>query len=103
MDIDIFNYGGIYVRDRPVVVEVVVVPIAAVVAVTHITVAIVDAAVIADVRTPIAMIPAIVGIGPAPVAWRPKCTDIGGDDPHPGHPIISGWLVVPVAWRPDVV
>jgi hypothetical protein len=53
------NDGGIDVRDLAVVVELVVIPISAVVATPDIAVSVVHAAVVADVAAPIALVPAV--------------------------------------------
>jgi hypothetical protein len=52
--VNIVNESGVYVRDGAVVVNRTVIPISAIVALAGISVAIIDAAVVADVRTPIA-------------------------------------------------
>src|SRR5208282_140888 len=57
-----------------VIAELIVLPVAALVAEATIAVAIVDAAVEADFRTPIALIPSIRAIAASPVTGRPEIT-----------------------------
>src|SRR6185312_17027654 len=63
------------VGHRAVVVEVVAVPVAAVVAAAAVTVAVVDAAVEAHVATPVAGVEDVDAAAPAPVARGPQRAD----------------------------
>jgi hypothetical protein len=65
------NDGDVDVRDLAVVVELIVVPIPAVVAAANITVAVVHAAVVADVATPIPLMPPVTARVIAPVSGSP--------------------------------
>ena len=65
------DVGDGHVIDATVVVEPAITPVPALVAVTEVSEAVVDAAVKADVRTPITCMPNIQASIPAPVAGRP--------------------------------
>jgi hypothetical protein len=65
-------------RNRAVVIERAMVPVAALVAVSEIAVAIIDTAIEPDIRAPIAAMPAIAASAIAPVSRRPQRTDVGG-------------------------
>jgi hypothetical protein len=87
----------------PVVVEMAVAPVAAVIALAGIAEAIVDAAVIADGRGPVARIEdvIIVRIVPAPVTGGPQQIGSRRHRPVAGHPIILLAVPRPVAGDPD--
>ncbi len=90
------------VVDRPVVIELVSLPAAALVAVTGIAIAVVDAAVEPDVRSPVAAMEAIPARGEHPVAGGPEEADAGRRDPGAGHPVIAPAAPGPVAGGPDI-
>src|SRR5215470_4038854 len=69
--VDVLHDCRVYVRDRPVVVEVVVVPVSTVVTPAHVTVTVIDTAVVADVRPPVATVPPIVAMHPTPITRSP--------------------------------
>jgi hypothetical protein len=73
--IDVADVDGAEIVDSSIVGEDAVVPISALVAYATITETIVDAAVKADVRTPITRVPNIKPLSPTPVARRPKQPD----------------------------
>jgi hypothetical protein len=81
--------AGVHVVARAVVVEVAAAPITALVAVSYIAEAIVDAAIVANVMAPVAAIKVIAVIPVAPVAWRPECALVGSLDPHARYPVIA--------------
>jgi hypothetical protein len=89
--------------DRAVVVEVVSVPIAAVVAVTGIPEAIIDPAVEADMRSPEATMKAITAAIEAPVARRPECAVVGWSAPCARNPVVACRNIAPVAGGPKIV
>jgi len=89
--------------DGAVVEEVVPVPIAAVIAETGITEAVVDASVEADVEAPVAGVEAPAAAVPAPVAGSPECSVVGRGAPCAGNPVVAGGSPAPVAGGPEVV
>jgi hypothetical protein len=85
-----------------VVVEVAAAPITALVAEAHIAKAVVDAAIEANVWTPIATVEAIAAVPEAPVSGSPESADIGSLHPNAGHPVVAGRPPGPIAGRPKV-
>jgi hypothetical protein len=97
------NNGRVYGVYGAIIGELIVVPIAAFIAAADITMPVIDTAVIADVRTPISVIPVIAASRKRPIGRRPERPDVGSDDPHPRHPIVIGGRISPVAGRPEVI
>jgi len=62
--------------------------------------AIVHAAVVANMASPVAVMKDKHAAGPAPVAGRPERSLIGGRNPRAGHPIVPILAVSPIARRP---
>ncbi len=91
------------VVDGSVVVEVVVAPITPVIAYAGITEAVVDAAVIADRRGPVAGVidVIVVRVVPVPVTRRPQQIGSGRQRPVTGHPIIFSVIPRPIAGDPE--
>ncbi len=69
--VDVMNDGRVYVGDGAVVVEVIALPVAAVVAVAGVAVAVVDATVKANVRAPVTAMEEIAAAVEAPIGRRP--------------------------------
>src|SRR5665647_2814532 len=81
----------------------VVVPISAVITETYVAKAVVDAAVISDVATPITAVITIAAAVESPVARGPQSPLVRRVDPRTGNPIIAITGVSPVAGGPDIV
>src|SRR5579883_1967198 len=92
------------VVDGAVVEEGAMVPMAAVIAVAGVAVAIVDAAIEADFAPPIAGMESIAAAGPAPVGGRPQQLRLRRQDPGARHPvvIVLGGIPGPIAGDPDI-
>ena len=101
--VDIGDVVDVDAVDGAVVVEAVSIPVAAMVAVAGVSEAIVDASVVADVRTPEAGMEAIAVTEEEPVAGCPEGSGIGGGDPGSGNPVVASGSVTPVAGRPEIV
>src|ERR1700690_822371 len=84
-----------------VVAELIVAPVAAFVPGATITEAIVDAAVEADFRPPIAVIPGVRAVAPAPITRRPEEANCRWFYPGAGHPEIAFLAVRPITGRPE--
>jgi hypothetical protein len=95
--------GRGHVGHRAVVVQSAVIPISAVIATARISIAVVDAAVVTNVRTPVARVPMVVAVIVAPPGRRPKRTYVRSHNPRAGYPVITGAGIAPVAWRPNVI
>jgi hypothetical protein len=87
--INIVNDVDVYIVHGAIVVEGAPVPISSLVPAAHVTEPVIDAAVEADVRTPIAVMPAIATAAKTPVGRRPEGTDIGSKNPDAGDPIVA--------------
>src|SRR5579862_6135609 len=80
-----------------------VIPICTVVATPRVSIAVIDAAVVTNVRTPVTRVPAVVSVVVAPPGWRPKRIYIRGQHPHSRDPIIAVACIIPIAGRPNIV
>ena len=90
--------------DRAVIVELVAFPVTALITVAAVAIAIVHAAVKADVRPPVAIIEDIAAADPAPVRRGPQDADAGRLDPGARHPVIviDARVPGPVARGPHI-
>jgi hypothetical protein len=100
--IHIVNDRCVHIIHRAVVVKGSVTPIPSRVADPQIAEPVVDATVESDLRTPVAFIPHIHAIAPAPIARSPQSSDERRQYPCARHPIITVVAICPVAWRPDI-
>jgi hypothetical protein len=89
--------------DGAVVVEVVAAPVSAVVTVTGIAEAIVDAAVEADMRPPVAAMEVIAVAVEAPVTGGPERSIVRWRTPDTGNPVVADGSPAPVAGGPEIV
>ena len=101
--VDVCDVDNVDAIDCPVVIEIISIPIAAVVAITGVAEPVVDAAVEADVQAPIAAVEAPAIVVPAPVTRCPESTVVRGSAPCAGDPVIARRSPAPVARGPDVV
>src|SRR6202163_1930201 len=100
--VDVRYVGDVDVGDAAVVKEPVALPIPAEKSRAGITKAIINAAVETDVWSPIAAIPNVEAVIPAPVAGSPKQSD-GSKHPRARNPVVAIVVIPsPVARRPDV-
>jgi hypothetical protein len=100
--VNVVNVRHVHVIYRSVVLEGSVIPISAFIAGTAIAVAVVDAAIKADMRTPVAFIPGIGIAAPAPITGSPEQARFGSHHPRTRHPVVAFIPVSPVARRPQV-
>jgi hypothetical protein len=96
-DVDVHAVNG------AVVVEVVSVPVAAVITVAGVAEAVIDASVEADVEAPIATAPSPAVVIPAPVTGGPEGSVVGRGAPCTGDPVVADGAPVPIPRGPDVV
>jgi hypothetical protein len=101
--VNMVNSGRIHIRYRTVIFHSAVVPISAVVAAARISITVIDAAIVSDVRTPIATVPMVGATIVTPPGRRPERAHIRGHDPSAGNPVITGACIAPVAGRPNVI
>ncbi len=107
VDVDVLHVGvvddgAVHVHDRGVVGEVTALPTTAEEADATVTEAVVNTAVEADMRTPVAAVEDEGAPAPAPVAGGPEQTIGGGLHPDAGDPVIATRTVGPVARRPKI-
>jgi hypothetical protein len=90
-----------HVHDRGVISEDAAAPLAAGKADAPVAEAVVHAAVVAHVRTPVAGMEDVHSVFPAPVVGRPQQAGRGRGNPGAGNPIVAAVLVVgPITGRP---
>ena len=89
--------------DRAVVIEVPAAPIAALVAEADVAKAVIDAAIVADMRTPVTPIKSIMVMRVAPVAGGPERALVGSFNPHAGNPIVAHRGIAPIAGSPKII
>jgi hypothetical protein len=101
--INIVSNRRIHIRDRAVVIHGAVIPISAVVAAARISKAVIDAAVVTNMRTPVAGMPQIGAIIVTPPRRRPERVYPRRQHPRTGNPVVAGVCIIPVAGRPNVI
>jgi hypothetical protein len=101
--VNIMSDVDVDVRYRPVVVEPALIPIGAVIAAAGISIPVIDAAIVADVRTPIARVPMVVPTIETPPRRRPERIYIRGQNPRSGNPIVTSVRIAPGTGRPYVI
>ena len=102
--VNIVNVGDIDVVHRSVVIELAVVPASTFVAMAEISVTVSDAAIEANLRTPIAFMEKESVTTPKPIRRSPEIADFGSQYPRARNPVVVAVIVVigPVARSPDV-
>ena len=102
--VNVVNIGHIDVGDRPVVVIIAAAPVATKEPGAGVAEAIINSAVEADVRAPVAGMPDVKPFIPAPIAGGPKKAGLRGEHPRAGNPEIVPVIVVvsPVTGSPDI-
>jgi hypothetical protein len=98
------NDRGVYTRDRGVVEKLPALPVSTLEASAHVSESIKNAAVKADLLSPVASVPEVNAVAPAPISRSPKETDFGRENPCAGHPVVVAIVIVPgpIAGRPDI-
>ena len=85
-----------------VVPEAAAAPVSAVETDAEVAEAVVDAAVVADVGSPVAGVPEVSVVAVAPVAGRPESAGVGSENPGARNPFVTLAGPYPVAGRPDI-
>lgn len=98
--IGVANDGVVHPNDSRVIGELAPTPLAAHKTHSHVTEAIVDAAVISNVRSPVSGVQDVEAAFPAPIGRSPQRALIGGGNPGSGNPVVSIIAIGPVARRP---
>ena len=102
--VDVMDVAGVYVPHRAIVEKMSVVPAATFEAFPEVAKAVVDAAIEANARTPVAFMKNKSLAAPTPPCGSPEVTHFGRQNPGAGHPIIivSVFVPSPIAGGPDV-
>lgn len=100
--IGVVNDGRIHAHHSSVVREASAAPLAACKADAHVSKSVVDAAVVADVLSPIAIMEEIMSAFKAPVGRRPEIAGLGGGNPCAGYPVVAVVAISPVARGPQI-
>jgi hypothetical protein len=97
------NDGGVHIRDGGVIGKSATSPFATGETDAHVAEAVVDAAVVADGRSPVAFMEEELPAGPAPVGRSPEESWFGRRNPGAGDPEVAIGTVGPIAGSPDQV
>src|SRR5208282_6064763 len=102
--VNIVNDGDVHVVHGTVIEKVSAVPTAAFKACTEIAEAVIDPAIEAYVRTPVAVIENKSIAAPTPIGWSPQETDFRRHHPCARHPVVIADVVIvsPVARCPEI-
>jgi hypothetical protein len=97
-------YGSVYTYYSGVVAETASFPSAAAIAMATITVAIVNAAIKAHMRPPVACVKSVYATGIAPVSRRPVKAGVWRGHPDPWYPVVAAFVIIigPVAGLPYI-
>src|SRR5579863_744519 len=101
--VGVVDDGRVHVNDCGVIGELAAAPLAAGKADAHVAEAIVDTAVEADVRSPVAFVEEELAAFPTPPGRGPQKADGGRGNPGAGNPVIPVGTVGPVAGSPHQV
>ena len=100
--VNVVNVGNVDIVHRAVVVESPVIPVSAFIPDAAVSKTIIDAAVEANVLTPVAVVPQVSVIVPTPVPGGPEIAGFGSHHPCAGHPEVAFVAISPIARRPDI-
>src|SRR5215471_691686 len=100
--IDVVYIDDVHVGHCAVVKELSATPVAAMESHAGIAEAVVDAAIESDMRSPVALVPHVITVIPAPITGSPEDADNRRLHPGSRDPVIAIGTVRPVAGRPDV-
>jgi hypothetical protein len=103
IDICVRNHIRVDVVNAAIVGEIVTVPIAPVIASSHIPKTVIDTAIKSYVSSPKAAVPDVPVAIIFPPGRRPKRTHIRRDYPRPRNKVITCCRITPVARRPQIV
>jgi hypothetical protein len=98
------NDRGVYAHDRGVVEELPPLPVSALEARADVSESIKNATVEADLFSPVASVPEVNAVAPAPISRGPQETNFGRENPRAGHPVIVAVVIVPspIAGCPEI-
>src|ERR1700688_3672041 len=100
--VGIVNDRHIDVVYRPIVGETFAFPASAEIANSHVTEAVIHAAIKSNMRPPITGIPVIAAVAPTPIARSPKNPHAWSQHPGTRNPIVIIVAISPITGRPDI-
>src|SRR5208282_1430189 len=102
--VNVVDVSDVHVAHGAVVEEVSIIPTPAFKTDTEITEAVIDPAVEAYVRPPVAVIEDKSVAAPAPIGWCPQEADFRRHHPSARHPVVIADIVIvgPVTGRPEI-
>ena len=102
--VNVVNVCDVHVVHRTVVVELSVLPPAALITLTKVSVAITDSAIKTDLLAPVALIEDVAIAAPTPVGWSPEQAGFRSHHPRTWHPVVIVVIVgvSPVAGGPEI-
>ena len=100
----VVNNRGVYIHDRGVVEELPALPVSALEASAHVSESIENATVEPDPFSPVASVPDVNAVAPAPISRSPQETNFGRESPRARHPVVVAIVIVPspIAGRPEI-
>jgi hypothetical protein len=98
--IRVADYGRVHAHHCGVISEIVAAPFAAHKSDAHVAEAVIYAAIISDMATPITIMEEVVTASPAPIRRCPQCTLIGRGDPGARDPIVAVFAIRPITRGP---
>jgi hypothetical protein len=96
------NVGDVHIVEGTVVVETTAAPVPALVARASVAESIINAAVVADILAPEAVVVTIPAIVLSPISGGPQIAHFRRLYPSARHPIIALGSIAPVSWRPQI-
>ena len=96
------HVGDVHVVDGTVVVETISVPVPALIAEAAVAESIVNAAVVANILAPGAIVVAIHTSEESPISRRPQDAYLRRPRPNTGHPVVALRSVAPISGRPQI-
>jgi len=100
--IHVMHYRHVYIVHRAVVVEVPAAPVSALVAEADVAKPVIHAAIVANVRSPVAPVEPVAMVRVAPVARRPKRALVRSLNPPARNPVVARVTPCPVAGSPQI-
>src|SRR5262249_20791738 len=100
--VGVVDDGGVHIGDRRVVVILTAAPEPAHETYACVSESIVNPAIKTDVRSPIAAVPDVNTLTPAPISRRPQHADLRRLNPGPWDPVVAVRTIGPVAGCPDI-
>src|ERR1039458_7633176 len=96
------NVGDVHIVDGTVIVETISVPVPALIADSDVAESIVNAAVVADMSAPIAMVIAVPTADKSPISRCPQIAHLRRPRPRAGHPVVTFRSIAPISGRPQI-